>query len=176
MAKRDCRCAGTLGRVEALPLLKSRHPFLTYSRHESCPPRSGASGRRRCLNAGQCVRSTEGISTRHFAVATISGIESEAMRDSEQPSKMKALLSSELKKQGRPFGEFVPAADSVPVDRIQPYLRQLTKLRPIKRGFEVIGEEPKLSETPTEGASRQQRKQMREERRKRRQTDVKASP
>ena len=94
----------------------------------------------------------------------------------KQLSKMKSLLSSELKKQGRPFGEFVPAADSVPVDRLQPYLQQLTKLKPIKRGFEVIGEEPKLSETPMEGASRQQRKQMREERRKRGQTDVKASP
>jgi len=55
---------------------------------------------------------------------------------------MQRLLTEKLKAQGRPFGEFVPGADSVPVEQIMPHLKKLEQLRPIKRGFEAIEDTP----------------------------------
>ncbi len=43
---------------------------------------------------------------------------------------MQRLLTEKLKAQGRPFGEFVPGADSVPVEKIMPHLKKLEQLRP----------------------------------------------
>jgi len=56
----------------------------------------------------------------------------------EQLEELRGLLTSALEAQERPFGEFVPGEDSVPVAEIQPYLEQLKLLRPIKGGFELI--------------------------------------
>lgn len=82
----------------------------------------------------------------------------------EQLDELRAMLTSELEKQGRPFGEFVPGVDSVPVALIQPYLEQIKLLRPIKGGFELIDEEAAsasselINTEPAGNASRQERR------------------
>lgn len=43
--------------------------------------------------------------------------------------------------QARPYGEFVPGPDSVPVEKIEPFVEDLARLEVIKRGFEVIDAE-----------------------------------
>ena len=50
--------------------------------------------------------------------------------------KMRRLLTSKLEAQGRPFSEFVPGSDSVPVEKTRSYLEKMKQLRPVKRGFE----------------------------------------
>ncbi len=55
-----------------------------------------------------------------------------------QLKKMRGLLTAKLEAQGRPFGEFVPGADSVPAEKTRPYLEKMKQLRPIKRGFEKM--------------------------------------
>jgi len=79
-----------------------------------------------------------------------------------QLEKMRTLLASELEKQGRPFGEFVPGEDSVPVEKIRPYLDKLYQLHHTKRGFEVPEEISDLSKTRSKAkgkATREARKQ-----------------
>ena len=56
----------------------------------------------------------------------------------DQLKKMRGILTQKLKRQGRPFGEFVPGEDSVPIEKVQPYLDQLKKFRPVKKGLELI--------------------------------------
>lgn len=43
------------------------------------------------------------------------------------------------KARGASKGLVVPSADSVPIERIRPYTEKLRQLKPVKRGFEVIG-------------------------------------
>jgi hypothetical protein len=86
-----------------------------------------------------------------------------------QLSKMKRLLTKELAAQARPFGEFIPGPATVPVEKIQPYLRKLTQLKVIKRGFEIIGDKPAAATAPTSELTRQERKKLREARQKKRQ-------
>ena len=57
-----------------------------------------------------------------------------------QLEKMRGLLTAKLKAQGRPFGEFVLGADSVQAEEIWPYLEKMKQLRPVKKGFEIIGD------------------------------------
>ncbi len=79
-----------------------------------------------------------------------------------QLEKLRNTLTTELKAQERPFGEFVPGEDSVPAAKIQPYLERLKKLRPIKRGFEEIDattSEPKTEPDPR--ATREERRKAR---------------
>lgn len=47
-----------------------------------------------------------------------------------QLNMMKAILTPYLEAQGRPFGEFVPGEDSVPIDQVQPYVDQLELVSP----------------------------------------------
>lgn len=79
-----------------------------------------------------------------------------------QLDKMREILTSELKAQDRPFGEFVPGEDSVPVEDVQPYLDKMKLLRPIKKGFEEIGgaEPKKKSEGKAEASSKTESKPM----------------
>ena len=58
--------------------------------------------------------------------------------DACKDDELKAILTMELKSQARPFGEFVPGPDSVPVKKIEPFVKKLARLKVIKRGFEVI--------------------------------------
>ena len=76
-----------------------------------------------------------------------------------QLEKMRGLLTAKLETQGRPFGEFVPGADSVPAEKIRPYLEKMKQLRPVKRGFEEI-DRPQ-SEPGGQRASRAKRKAQR---------------
>ena len=87
---------------------------------------------------------------------------------SEQLDKLKKTLTKELESQGRPFGEFIPGPDAVPVEKIQPYLQKLTQLKVIKRGFEVIDDKPKAATAPTSEPSRQEKRKLRDERKKKR--------
>jgi hypothetical protein len=73
---------------------------------------------------------------------------------------MQRLLSEKFKAQGRPFGEFVPGADSVPVEKIMPHLKKLEQLRPIKRGFEAVEDSP----DNTQPLTRSERKAARDAR------------
>ncbi len=80
---------------------------------------------------------------------------------------LKRILTKELKSQARPFGEFVPSPDSVPVGSIQPYVEKLKRLKPIKRGFDIIGDRTNAPDVaPERDLSRQERKKRREERRR----------
>ncbi|VGO20856.1 sulfatase-like hydrolase/transferase [Pontiella sulfatireligans] len=56
----------------------------------------------------------------------------------EQLNTMKAILTLYLEAQGRPFGEFVPGEDSVPIEQVQPYVDQLELVRPIDNDFEYV--------------------------------------
>ena len=55
---------------------------------------------------------------------------------------LRRFLTFDSKAQQRPFGEFVPGEDSVPVAKIQPHLEQMKRLRPVKKGFEAVGNPP----------------------------------
>ena len=56
-----------------------------------------------------------------------------------QLNTMKAILTPYLVAQGRPFGEFVPGVDSVPIEQVQPYVDQLELVRPTEdKGFEYV--------------------------------------
>jgi hypothetical protein len=79
---------------------------------------------------------------------------------------LKTILTEELKSQARPFGEFVPGPDSVPVKKIEPFVEKLARLKVIKRGFQVIDAD--TPEPPTGSLSREERKKQREERKKQR--------
>jgi arylsulfatase A-like enzyme len=83
-----------------------------------------------------------------------------------QLNEMKLHLLKELESQARPFGEFISSPETVPVEKIQPYLKKLKQLKVIKRGFEIIGDAPKTKvSTPL---SRQEKKKQREIRKKKR--------
>ncbi|MHC4244058.1 MAG: sulfatase family protein [Planctomycetota bacterium] len=85
----------------------------------------------------------------------------------EQLAKLRGLLMSDLKAQHRPFGEFVPGEDSVPVVKLQPYIERLKMLRPIKRGFEVINSAPSETRSKPDGrAVREKRRKARQKRNK----------
>jgi hypothetical protein len=85
----------------------------------------------------------------------------------EQLAKLRGLLMSDLKAQHRPFGEFVPGEDSVPVVKLQPYIERLKMLRPIKRGFEVINSAPSETRSKPDGrALREKRRKARQKRNK----------
>ncbi|MEO1981482.1 MAG: sulfatase-like hydrolase/transferase [Fuerstiella sp.] len=86
----------------------------------------------------------------------------------EQLNHLKRLLTSQLEAQGRPFGEFIPGPDTVPTEKIQPYLRKLRKLKPIKRGFEIVGQAAVTTDAAPAGLTRQERKQLREKRKQKR--------
>lgn len=86
---------------------------------------------------------------------------------SQKLAELKDILARELRSQRRPFGELVLGPDSVPAERIQPYLENLAQLRIVKRGFEVINDA--TSVRPTESLSRQERKKEREKRKTQRQ-------
>ena len=82
---------------------------------------------------------------------------------------MRGLLTAKLKAQGRPFGEFVPGADSVQAEEIWPYLEKMKQLRPVKKGFEIIGDATNApAGTPAKELNREERKKLREERKKER--------
>ena len=83
-----------------------------------------------------------------------------------QLDELKSILAERLKSQGRPFGEFVPGPDSVPVKKVEPYLNKLDRLKVIKRGFEVIDRD--TPEPPTDSMNRNERKKQREKRKKQR--------
>ena len=86
-----------------------------------------------------------------------------------QLEKMRGLLTAKLKAQGRPFGEFVPGADSVQAEEIWPYLEKMKQLRPVKKGFEIIGDATNApAGTPAKELNREERKKLREERKKKR--------
>lgn len=90
-------------------------------------------------------------------------------KHARQLETLKRLLLSRLESQGRPFGEFIPSANSVPVGKIQPYLDQIKGLRPVKKGFEIVADAPKAAAVaPSKELSRQERKKLREERKKKR--------
>ena len=55
-----------------------------------------------------------------------------------QLNTMKAILTTYLEGQGRPFGEFVPGEDSVPIEQVQPYVDQLELVRPVDAAFEYV--------------------------------------
>jgi len=83
----------------------------------------------------------------------------------ERLAKLRGLLTSDLKAQQRPFGEFVVGEDSVAVAKIRPYLDRLKRLRPVKRGFEEI--DSAESERKTESndpATREERRKARQRR------------
>jgi hypothetical protein len=84
-------------------------------------------------------------------------------RYAEKLAEMKQLLLTYLKAQGRPFGEFIPGLHAVSVEQIQPYVRQLAKLKPVKRGFETGDDESDSGKTALE-PSRQEKKRMRDAR------------
>jgi len=80
---------------------------------------------------------------------------------------LRKLLTADLKAQQRPFGEFVPGQDSVPVAKLQPHLDRLKKLRPIKRGFEEINSTASKPGTKPNGrAGRAEHAERREARQK----------
>jgi len=80
---------------------------------------------------------------------------------------LRGLLTSDLEAQQRPFGEFVPGEDSVPVAKIQPYLDRLKMLRPIKRGFEEDNSTPSERKTESDAsATREERRKARQKRKK----------
>ena len=86
-----------------------------------------------------------------------------------QLEKKRGLLTAKLKAQGRPFGEFVPGADSVQAEEIWPYLEKMKQLRPVKKGFEIIGDATNApAGTPAKELNREERKKFREERKKER--------
>jgi hypothetical protein len=87
---------------------------------------------------------------------------------SRQLDNLKTLLTIRLEAQGRPYGEFIPSPDAVPIENVQPYLRELAKLRPIKRGFEIIGQTAATTDAAPAELTRQDRKKMREKRKKKR--------
>ncbi|MCP4785867.1 MAG: sulfatase-like hydrolase/transferase [Fuerstiella sp.] len=87
---------------------------------------------------------------------------------SEQLKKMKSVLLRELEPQARPFGEFIPSSNSVPVEDIQPYLRKLTQLTPIKRGFEIVGPTSSTGDAVPKIRTPEERKRRRDERQKNR--------
>lgn len=84
-----------------------------------------------------------------------------------QLAELKSILAEELNSQARPFGEFVPGPDLVPIEQVEPFVAKLAGLKVVKRGFEVIDVD--TSKPPVETLSREQRKKQREERRKQRQ-------
>ena len=90
----------------------------------------------------------------------------------KQLEKLRKILSSELKLQKRPFGEFVPGDDSVPQTKIQPYLDRLKQLRPIRRGFEKTDGTQTAPETKLK--SRSSREKRRKARLKKKQARQKA--
>ncbi len=55
-----------------------------------------------------------------------------------QLNTMKAILTTYLEGQGRPFGEFVPGEDSVPIEQVQPYVDQLELVQPFDQAFEYV--------------------------------------
>ena len=56
-----------------------------------------------------------------------------------QLNTMKAILTPYLVAQGRPFGEFVPGEDSVPIEQVQPYVDQLELVQPDgNKGFKYV--------------------------------------
>jgi len=84
----------------------------------------------------------------------------------DQLDELRRFLTSDLKAQQRPFGEFVPGEDSVPVARIQPYLDRMKTLRPAgkaKKGFEEVGSgtSAKPKTEPEIPATREQRRKAR---------------
>ena len=60
-----------------------------------------------------------------------------------------------------------PGPDSVPVEKIEPYVEKLARLKVIKRGFQVNGDDD-APKPPAETLSREERKKQREERKKQR--------
>lgn len=80
-------------------------------------------------------------------------------------AELRGLLATDLEAQQRPFGEFVPGRDSVPVAKVQPYLDRLKAVRPVKKGFEEADSAP--SETGTEPDDRATREERRKARQKR---------
>ncbi len=84
-----------------------------------------------------------------------------------QLDELRGRLTSDLQAQQRPFGEFVPGEDSVSAAKIQPYLKQLELLRPVKKGFEeieVTASEPK--KRTDSRAARKKRSEARQHRKK----------
>jgi len=77
----------------------------------------------------------------------------------QELAKLQRFLTSDLKAQNRPYGEFVPGEDSVPLAKIQPYLDRLKLLRPIKRGFEKADG---TKTNPKSPLTRQQRREARQ--------------
>lgn len=80
---------------------------------------------------------------------------------------LRRFLTFDSKSQQRPFGEFVPGEDSVPVAKIQPYLDRMKALRPVKRGFEEIGNPPANPEADIP-PTREQRREARQKRNEKR--------
>ncbi len=56
-----------------------------------------------------------------------------------QLNKMQELMVTKLEAQKRPFGELVPGEDSVPIEKVQPYLDKVKQLKVTKKGFEFPG-------------------------------------
>ena len=89
----------------------------------------------------------------------------------DQLAELRGYLTSDSKAQQRPFGEFVPGEDSVPVENIQPYLDRMKTLRPVRKGFVEVDNIPAKPKAESgDPASRAERRKARlkrkEERRK----------
>ena len=96
----------------------------------------------------------------------------------DQLNKMRGLLTEKLKAQHRPFGEFVPGDDSVPVASIQPHLNRMKALRAIKKGIEEIGGTPgqpkSEPESPETREARQKARRIKKELRENKNTQNKS--